>query len=319
MELYRLTTMLAAIGCLLVAAAGLVGGVAPAWDVVNNLAPVTLGVALAVLAAEWAIKRERIPATTLCAGFAALVGLGLTTPELFAAIAQPRVEPRGQTIKVIQHNLWSENVDPAGTARWLIAQRADILVLEEVVGNAGSVPYLVRRAYPYRSRCEPDILCTTLILSRVRPSSSGAWPSADRDGFHSAAWATFGEGPQAFTVVGDHAPWPLPKHGQREQTALFASRLPAFDRGSLIVAGDFNSTPWSYALRRQDRLFGLQRRSRALFSFPVRTYSRWRLHSPVPLLPIDHIYAGVAWKTASVQAGQRTGSDHLPIVAVLTR
>ena len=158
-----------------------------------------------------------------------------------------------------------------------------------------------------------------MILSRWQPTASGAWPAPDADGLHSAAWATFGQGADAFTVVGDHAPWPLPNHHQQSQTALFASRLPAFDRDSLIVGGDFNSTGWSFSLRRQDDLFGLLRRTRALFSFPVRPYSHWRFTSPLPMLPIDQIYAGRDWKTVSIHAGPKTGSDHLPIVAVLTR
>ena len=158
-----------------------------------------------------------------------------------------------------------------------------------------------------------------MILSRVRPVASGAYPAPDAGGLHSAAWATFGAGASGFTVIGDHAPWPTSKYSQQIQSALLASRMDAFDRRSLIVAGDFNSTPWSFSLRRQDALFRLERRTRALFTFPVQTYSRYRLHSPVPLLAIDQIYAGSDWKTVSVTRGPRLGSDHLPTVAVLTR
>jgi endonuclease/exonuclease/phosphatase (EEP) superfamily protein YafD len=95
--------------------------------------------------------------------------------------------------------------------------------------------------------------------------------------------------------------------------------MDAFDRKSLIVAGDFNSTPWSFSLRRQDAEFGLERRTRALFTFPVQPYSRYKLRSPFPLFPIDQIYAGSDWKTVSVTRGPRLGSDHLATIAVLTR
>jgi endonuclease/exonuclease/phosphatase (EEP) superfamily protein YafD len=98
-----------------------------------------------------------------------------------------------------------------------------------------------------------------------------------------------------------------------------ARRLDAFDRESLIVCGDFNSTPWSAALLRQDRLFRLERRTRALLTWPVQPYTRFRLTSPLPFLALDHIYAGPAWETVSVRAGPRLGSDHLPVVAVLRR
>lgn len=120
-------------------------------------------------------------------------------------------------------------------------------------------------------------------------------------------------------MVGAHALWPAPAGRQQIQTAFLASRLQAFNRDNLILAGDFNSTPWSFSLRRQDALFGLMRRSHALFSWSVRPYSRYKFWTPAPLMPFDHVHAGAAWKTVSVSTGPKLGSDHLPINAVLTR
>jgi endonuclease/exonuclease/phosphatase (EEP) superfamily protein YafD len=82
----------------------------------------------------------------------------------------------------------------------------------------------------------------------------------------------------------------------------------------MIIAGDFNSTPWSFALRRQDRLFGIERRTRALATWPARTL---RSEAPFPFLPIDHVYAGKGWRTVSMQRGPRLGSDHYPVIVVL--
>ncbi|MBV8593019.1 MAG: endonuclease/exonuclease/phosphatase family protein, partial [Caulobacteraceae bacterium] len=106
---------------------------------------------------------------------------------------------------------------------------------------------------------------------------------------------------------------------QQTQMALLADDLAPFDRRSLILAGDFNSTPWSAALRRLDRALGLERRTRAMFTFPVQPYSRYALWSPLPFLPLDHVFAGEDWKTVRVTVGRNVGSDHLPVVAVLTR
>lgn len=319
MPLYRLATLLLAVGCLLAAVLGVSAVVIPALDILNNFTPLFLAGALAAVILEAAFKAGRTPATLACGLLAAVICAGLMAPELVSAATQTKVAPRRQTIKVIQHNVWAQNTDPAGTARWLIAQHADVLVLEEVIENGAAVTDRLTAAYPYRSTCPPEFPCTTFILSRERPTASGAWPAPDDNGKHSTAWARFGDGADAFTVVGDHAPWPRPRDHQAEQSALLAARLEDFDKASLIVGGDFNSTGWSFSLRRQDHLFGLIRRSRALFSFPVRPYTHWRLASPVPVLPIDQIYAGAAWKTVSIAPGARTGSDHLPIVAVLTR
>ena len=101
--------------------------------------------------------------------------------------------------------------------------------------------------------------------------------------------------------------------------ARLAEAVAPFDRASLIVAGDMNSTPWSYALRRQDKTLGLIRRTRGLFSWPAAEFGPWRLRTPLPFLAIDQVYAGSAWKTVSVTRGPFAGSDHFPVVVVLSR
>jgi endonuclease/exonuclease/phosphatase (EEP) superfamily protein YafD len=63
----------------------------------------------------------------------------------------------------------------------------------------------------------------------------------------------------------------------------------------MSLAGAFNTAPWSFDLRRLD---------------PA-------LYGPVAILPIDHIYAGGAWRTVSIARGPRPGSDHYLIVETL--
>ena len=64
---------------------------------------------------------------------------------------------------------------------------------------------------------------------------------------------------------------------------------------------------------------GIARLTHALFSWPAAPVTRSRLRSPFALLAIDHIYAGADWKPVNVARGARLGSDHYPIVAILTR
>jgi endonuclease/exonuclease/phosphatase (EEP) superfamily protein YafD len=85
----------------------------------------------------------------------------------------------------------------------------------------------------------------------------------------------------------------------------------------MILAGDFNSTPWSFARREDDRRFGLIRRDRAMWSWPAEFVGPHGFQAPFPFLPIDHIYAGPGWATVSVSRGPRLGSDHYPLIAVL--
>ena len=62
-------------------------------------------------------------------------------------------------------------------------------------------------------------------------------------------------------------------------------------------------------------MFGLERRTKALFSWPAYLGAK----VPFPFLPIDHVYAGKAWRTVSVKRGPRLGSDHYPVFVTLAR
>jgi len=319
MELYELSAGLWAIAVAAAALFSLGGAFSNRLDILTHFAPIyALGGAIAIILqlirgkgrARWAMA---------CGAAAILAAGGLMAPEVVARVTAPTSAPRSQTLKIIELNLWSKNVDPAGTARWIAAQNPDIVVLEEVIGSTEVVPLYLRAAYPYQTPESAPFEATTFILSKTAPLDWGAYPSFDTFGRHSGAWARFGTGVGSFTIVGVHAPWPVPPGRQQAHTALLGYRLGAFDRNSVILAGDFNATPWSFSLRRQDSLLGLQRRDHALASWSVRPYSRYKLWTPFPIMPIDHIYAGASWKTVSVATGPKVGSDHLPIIAVLTR
>ena len=90
-----------------------------------------------------------------------------------------------------------------------------------------------------------------------------------------------------------------------------------YERKRLIIAGDFNSTPWSFTLRRQDEALGLVRRNQAMLSWPAMAFSRWNIHMPLPFLAIDHVYAGSDWVTLGAERGPALGSDHFPVVVTL--
>ena len=319
MELYELSAILWAIGVASAAVLSLGGAFSDRLDTLTHFAPLYLVGGLVAIALQLVRGKQRGRWGVIMGAGAVLISTALMAPDVLARLTAKTAAPGRQTLKIIQLNVWSKNVDARGTAAWIARQRADVVVLEEVAGSAEAVPVLLRRDYPYRTLAPTSFDIMTVILSRAPPYDSGAWPSPDTFGRHSGAWASFGDPATGYTVVGAHALWPAPAGRQQIQTALLASRLRDFNRDTLILAGDFNATPWSYSLRRQDALFGLIRRSHALFSWSVRPYSRYRFSTPIPLMPIDHVYAGAAWKTVSVTTGPKLGSDHLPIIAVLTR
>lgn len=307
--------------CLAAAVAGLAclgGAFSDRLDALTHWAPLwmisgVLGLALAVAVSHDDERRALVGAAII--GIVALAFL--MTPELLAALRQPQKPVNGAaTLKLVQFNLWAQNHAPEETAAWILKQNADVVITEESGAAAAPVVRALKKAYPYSNGCRSKYVCDTRIYSR--------WPIVQERGLYSerdglvGAWATLRHPGGDFTVVGNHFTWPIPAGRWQVQSRLLAARVANFPKDSLIVTGDFNSTPWSWGLHRQDKALGLERRTRALTTWPSGAFSRVA-SAPFPVLPIDHVYAGKAWKTVKVERGPVLGSDHRPVVVTLAR
>lgn len=307
--------MLALVGAL-TGLACLAGAFSDRLDALTHLAPIWLACGLAggLLSAVFSRDEER--KAILGIALVAVVAIGvLVGPEIAASWRRP-AKASGPTLKLVQFNLWADNHDPDATLQWVLAQNADIITVEEGGGAAWPIVKRLRAAYPYYVTCNGKRGCDTWIFSR--------WRMVDQRGFYQddrtlpGAWATLRYPGGDFTIAATHFVWPFPAGPQQAQSRKLVANLAGFQRETLIVTGDFNSTPWSWNLRRQDKALGLERRTRALASWPSGDFSRVA-RAPLPILPIDHVYAGKAWKTVKVERGPVLGSDHRPVVVTFSR
>ncbi|MFT4251298.1 MAG: endonuclease/exonuclease/phosphatase family protein [Caulobacter sp.] len=301
--------------------AGLGGVFSDRLDVPTHFAPIwlVLGLAGALVAAVVSRRSERW-AVVAMGVVAILANGGQMAPELINAARQkPAADAAAlpATLKVIQFNAYAANSDPDKALDWIMAQEADVVLIEEGGNQAWPLVSALRRLYPFTVSCAGSRkACETWIFSRKRMiDRGGLYTGPNR---FSGAWATLADAGGPFTVVAGHYVWPIPAGAQQAQARQLADFLGRFDKSSTIVAGDFNSTPWSWSLRRQDRMFGLERRTLALPTWPAAGGLRVG-EAPFPLLPIDHLYAGSRWKTVGVRRGPSIGSDHLPVVVTLRR
>jgi endonuclease/exonuclease/phosphatase (EEP) superfamily protein YafD len=315
--LLRGTALMLGLVGLAFAAACLGGAFSDRLDALTHFAPLWLamGVGAVVLGAISARQSERW----------AIVGLGLATvaacavlmgPELWTAARFKPLAPREGDLKIVQFNVWHDNRTPDRTLEWLIAQDADLLILEEGGGTSTSVIVALKKVYPFVISCAGRRACDSWIFSR-KPmvAAGGMYRQGQR---FAGVWATIDDPKGDFTVIGAHYVWPVPAGPQQKQVQLLAKAASRFDKSGLIVTGDFNSTPWSFTLKDQDKALDIPRRTLALPSWPAGKFSRL-LNAPVPFLPIDHVYAGPSWTTVSVERGPSLGSDHRPIVVHLRR
>lgn len=316
--LARAGALLLAAGCALVLALAQGGRFSDRLDILTHFTPWFLaGSLLALVIWGLAGRKGRLtPGLALVGGLSASLLMG---PELLAAAGQQRGPVEGPTLKIVQFNIWGQNRDPEATTRWILREDPDIVVVQEGFAKSGGVARALAIRYPHRTTCAEPLACSTMILSKRAPIAEGGLQAGVSEANLTGAWATFQSQRAPFTVVGVHYSWPVPAGPQQQQTLRLAKVLERFPKESLVVVGDFNSTPWSFSLRRQDRLFRLERRTRALLTWPASPSSYLRFAVPFPMLAIDQVYAGTDWKTVDVRRGPLLGSDHYPVVVDLAR
>ena len=277
-------------------------------DLPNHFAPLTTAMGGLGGAAGWALGRRRSrPFAAACGIVALLLGVGLLAPEYAAA---PQTGPSGgERFRIIQFNALADNRRADEAVTWIRSQRPDVIVLEE----GGVVRRKLLATGDYYVACRD---CLASILSRRKPLSDNA--AEPRVGWSpSVSVASFADARGPYTVAGMHLAWPVRPRVNREEFARVLSRLDGLPRDRMILAGDFNSTPWSFVQRRYDRQRGLERRTRGVFSWPAERVSHNRLPALAPFLPIDHVYAGSGWRLVEVAGGPRLGSDHYPVLFTL--
>jgi len=282
-------------------------------DVLTHFAPIVLAAALLCLAYGVVFERGAARGTlSLISLLGVAAATALIVPEYVRRESPMVAATSPDQLKLIQFNTWGRNHDQDATVAWLKAQSPDILVVEEasIIG-----PKLKAGLRGYHVSCGA---CSVMIFSKARPVARDVpVPPGYGRVRPPIAGATFRDRHGEYTVFGTHYTWPIYGGFQQAQGRVIARVLNQFPKQRLILTGDFNSTPWSFSRRREDAMFGLERRTRALFSWPAGRVSRFGLETPVPLLPIDHVYAGPGWRTVKVERGPRLGSDHYPVIVTL--
>jgi endonuclease/exonuclease/phosphatase (EEP) superfamily protein YafD len=298
-----------------------IGGLAGAWsgwaDALNHFAPWAALMAAAALALA---GFARPPQRRWLAGLAA-VGLGAQAWLIGAALLSPRaaIPAEAVTIRVLTFNAHArDNRDEAGILGLLAVENPDIVALQEVYSENRSLFAKVREGWPYMLECVDHADCDLALFSRVPFTDSRLirweWRRGRLNEPNVAVltgWLQL-RGSAPFSVSAIHIPWPLPPGPQAEQLREMAIEMRAIGDAPKILVGDFNATPWGWALKRFEAASGLQRGTRALLTFPSRE-GEYRF--PFPLIAIDHVFTGNGAAVVSTRRAASSGSDHFPVVA----
>jgi endonuclease/exonuclease/phosphatase (EEP) superfamily protein YafD len=305
------------------------GGIIGTLDVLTLFEPLFMVAALGLTAVcIWAPVARTRPRLRwpLCGlgGIALLCASFLILPDVIAGWTQPRPSGAGHfTLRLLTENVWGRNSEIGATALGIREADADVVLLQELDGPIRDLPKSLAAIYPYRADCTPlSEWCSMAILSK-RPILSWshhepAWRPPEWDRLALVRVKIDGGAAGPIEIATTHLMHPDRHGAAAEQTGQFLRAVADIDTRRGIIAGDFNSPPSSFALRRIDAGMPLPRRSHGVASWPNRLpWGEGRSRWPFPFLAIDQVYAGRDWRVASIVRAPSTGSDHYGLIANL--
>lgn len=312
--------VLAATGVGLIAVLAFFGFAVPAFDLFNHAQILLLPTVVVSLVVVLALARgwwRAITGVLVAAGL--LASASVLVPEFLASQQARPPEPNDRpVITMLTHNLFGLNYDMAKVMEAILTDQPDILVFQEYFGEQSSqLDPMLRPLYPYVAQCRGGKRANIALYARFKFTQvqDGQCPSnayGTTRTAHIIAQFTL-PGIKPFTVMTTHMDWPVPIARHAEELDKLTVALKTVD-GPLILAGDFNSTPWAYSFRQFVATNGLLRQTLALMTYPLSWYyfDAWR--PTIPFLPLDHVLTRDGIVVHAIKAGQPTGSDHLPVV-----
>lgn len=245
-----------------------------------------------------AVGLVRLTASSLVAILAALV---LSFPHL--PFAAPSAETAGG-FRIIQFNVKFHNAQQDEAVDWIIAQKPDVVTLQEFdpVNHPGFLK--LAKDLPFEVRCKSRGLGYVAIRSRHQLLGQHC---SDGESF---AWAQIAVQGRRVTIASLHLAWPWP-FKQAEQLENLREAFVAMPK-PVVLAGDFNATPWSAAVGQVEDLTG----TKVVGGFRTSLWlDVFHTGKPWPALPIDHVLLPEDAKLKSIGTGPFLGSDHLPVIA----
>jgi endonuclease/exonuclease/phosphatase (EEP) superfamily protein YafD len=276
----------------------------PLFDLFTNATPFvaagTIGLlVLALVTRDW---RLILPAALLAAINVYLFLAGLQGAAPAAASGAERF------LRVVTMNVWHSNDRIDGAIAYLGEADADVIVLQEMSkARTAELRRALGARYPHSAG---DF--GVVILSKFSIKADGR---IDRVGYPDwmspfARWVEIDVNGTPVEIVGVHFARPLCTQLQSHDAATVTQFL----RGRnlpLIVAGDFNMTPWTEQLKRIISATGLKRYNTFHPTWPMR----WRKYPVPPVFVIDHVLASDRFANISTTGGSRVDSDHRPVIA----
>ena len=289
--------------------AGLTSPFEPAFDIANQLRLFILAGFATLLGFSYFAKSKWLLAA-VASGFignAVLAAVPMTT----SAATNDRAS--ATRLKIMSVNVHYNNEAYDKIARAVSAGDPDVIVFTEFEGHHEQAlqPMLAAR-YPYTTSCHTVRAHCDIGIYSKRPLIGAAESTPYTKATPSlltVKTATPNGG--SVTIGGVHINYPGNAPKQVIDVDWLIAKRNTWD-GPLILAGDFNLTPWAALLVRLQRATGLVRHGTFQRSWPVEGFV-----PNIPLVLIDNVLTTPDIKAVSFEIGQPAGSDHVPVIATV--
>ncbi len=300
-----LASNLASIICLLLIASWL-QRVHPAFDSISHFR-MHLVVLLVPFIFTFLIARKK---KRLVLSIATLViTMGLSAPYLpgMGPILLYTPAPSQKRFSIVQFNMRFNNSDIAAITSVFRSANPDVFILQELTNVNIAAMNALKETHPHQFSCISTVVGSVAIASRHPFLNNDVQVCSRRKGYLAAQIDFAG---QTITLANLHTRWPWPFQQARQLKDLedqFGKLNPP-----LIVAGDFNSAPWSHAAQKVARLTQTNVVTGLLFTWKPVSFG---LDTNFPsLLSLDqtlHSREFVPIKRRKLREGS---SDHSPIL-----
>lgn len=280
-----------------------------AFDLLTHPRPHYIAGLIVVMAAAVLVRAW---GAALLAGVLAVPHMLVMADLTLASPAAADDRTTGRPITIATVNVQWNNRDPTAVLDLIARTQPDIVVLQEAVGQwARHLPAL-RALYPHATPGNWQDGARLIILSRLpmlgtRHEVNGPY----RD---PTTMVSLDAGSSPLTLIAAHTSPPVStiRAAARNVHLRDLSQLASATRGPLIVAGDFNTTPWSPHYRTTLGTTGLAN---------VAGGPWWASTWPDRLghlgIPIDHILVNEDLVPVHLDVVGGFGSDHRAVIATL--
>ena len=210
----------------------------------------------------------------------------------------------------MQRNLRYNNEQPEKAGRIIADTQPDLVILQEVTTGNDIVLRPLATELPYQVSCHTPRVGSVAILSRFPFSSPRDNDCFKYLGFARARIVVDGS---LLNLASFHSRWPWP-FSQPRQVEELRQEFEGLEH-PLVLAGDFNSAPWSAIVQ------SVARYSRS--TLPENMLLTWATkfsfvkNAVGPLLPIDHIMVSSDLAIDARRTLPDGGSDHLPVLSLV--